>query len=215
MHPPRNILSCMKRQPSKSKKLIIGLTGSFGSGKSTVCRMLKSYGAEIIDADKIAHQLLQPASPVYKKVVRAFDNNILRGKNIDRAKLAGLVFGNIHCLRKLNSIVHPPIISLIKNKIRRLRHKTIVIDAPLLIEAGLAPLAKNLVVVTVSTGEQLKRLLKKTGFKKKDILKRIKAQMPLKNKVRLADFVIDNSGTKAQTRRQVQDLWKTIGGCSG
>ena len=184
-----------------------------GSGKSTVARMLGSFGAKIIDADKIAHRIIQPGTPVFKKLIRVFGKNILKKGKIDRNKLGKLVFNNKGWLRKLNKIMHPRIIKKIKNQIKSSSRKIIVLDAPLLIEAGLKGLVDKLIVVKSIRKKQIKRLLKKTAFTKKNIFKIINTQIPLKNKVRVADFVIDNSKAKKETRKQVRQirrlLWKS------
>lgn len=203
----------MKKQSHNKKRIILGITGGFGSGKSTVAKMFKAKDTEIIDADRIAHQLIRPVSWTYKKIVDIFGQNILKkNKTIDRYKLAGIVFNNKKALKQLNKIIHPPIIRIIKNKIRKARSKLIVLDAPLLIEAGLANLVDKLIVVKASRKKQIERIFRKTHLKKIDILKRIRCQIPLEKKVRWADFVIDNSKILKETQKQIQQirrrLWK-------
>jgi dephospho-CoA kinase len=203
--------NCMRKRLARNKKLVIGLTGSFGSGKSTAARFFKARGAEIIDADKIAHTLLDKPSNVSLKVLSCFGTGYLgRGKRIDRNKLATLVFNNKAKLLRLNAIVHPEVRRRIKNAIASSRRKIVVVDAPLLIEAGLAALVDVFIVVTIDRKLQLKRLLIRSGLKKEDIEKRIKAQMRQKAKVRWADFIIDNSGTIARTKRQVKSIWEKV-----
>lgn len=205
----RNRTFCSRK--FTDKKIIFGLTGSFGSGKTYVAQVLKAYGAAIIDADKIAHGLLKPGTCVYKKVVRAFGNEILRkDKSIDRARLGVIVFGNRRLLKNLNAIVHPEVIRIIRRDIRAIRHKPVVLDAPLLIEAGLHRLADKLIVVKLNRVKQIARLRRKTSLPLADIKMRINAQMPLEDKVRLADFVIDNNGTREETRMRVETIWNKI-----
>ena len=203
----------MPRQ-KQNKKIIIGLTGSFGSGKSTVAGILAAYGAKIIDADKIAASCLIPGSGIYKKVISAFGDKVIsKGKAIDRPALARIVFSDQQLLRKLNSIVHPEVIRMIKAKMNSKKKGVLVLDAPLLLEAGLKNAVDKLIVVTINRDTQVKRLLKKTSLKKAAILKRIKSQIPLRAKARLADFIIDNSGSLQSTRKQVaqirRKLWKS------
>jgi len=201
----------MQRQ--KSKKMILGLTGSFGSGKSTVAGMLRACGASVLDADKIAHRCLSRGTVTYKKILSIFGTRILnRNKKIDRKRLAAVVFGNKALLKILNKIIHPQVISIIKEKLRRCDKKIIVIDAPLLIEAGLRRIADKLIVVKTSRPQQIKRIQKRMRLGREEISKRIKAQIPLQCKVRLADFVIDNNGTRKQTQRQVKEIWKKTEG---
>ncbi len=203
----------MKKQSLGKGKIILGLTGSFGSGKSTVAGIFKSFGAKVIDADKIAHSLIKPGNKIYKKIINAFDRSILKkNKTISREKLAKIVFNNKRLLEKLNSIVHPEVIRVIRQKIRSSSAGIFVLDAPLLIEAGLANIVDKLIVVTITMKKQIERISNKTGLSRTDILKRIRAQMPLGNKIRLADFVIDNSGRIEKTKNQVRQirrvLWK-------
>jgi dephospho-CoA kinase len=191
------------------KRIILGLTGSFGSGKTTVAAIFKSYGCKIIDADRIAHTVIKHAGKVYKQIIDTFGCDILKNnKSIDRDKLARIVFNNRSALGALNKIIHPVVIGIIKNQIRTSRAKVIVLDAPLLIEAGLKSLVDKLIVVNIKKNIQIERIVKKMPLSKADILKRIKNQIPLGNKVRLADFVIDNNGTLEETKSQILKIWK-------
>ncbi len=200
----------MLRQ-KKNKKLVIGVTGIFGSGKSTVSGMLKSYGLKIIDADKIAHRYLLPGTRTYKKILAYFGKGILKEDNkIDRKKLGKLVFDNQELLRKLNSIVHPKIIDDISEGIRKSKEKIVVLDAPLLLESGLRKIVDDLIVVIINRDELIRRLAKRTALKRREILKRVKFQIPQKTKSRFANFIIDNSGTVSETKRQVKRVMKKI-----
>jgi dephospho-CoA kinase len=203
----------MKRQEQNKKKIIIGITGTFGSGKTAVANVFRSFGARVIDADKIAHRLLIPGSQAYGKIIRNFGPAILRkDKTIDRRRLSAIVFEDKKKRNKLNNITHPEVIRIIKRRIRDSSSKVIVLDAPLLIEAGLINLVDKLIVVTISPKKQIARLLAKTPLDRGQILKRINAQIAQNQKIRLADFIIDNSASIKQTRKQVQKirriLWK-------
>lgn len=202
----------MKKQSQRSKKFVLGVTGSFGSGKTIVARLLAGRSAKIIDADRLAHKLILPGKSAFKKIIRVFGKGVLdsRGK-LNRRKLADLVFADKAKIVKLNMIVHPEAIRQIKNEIMSSR-KPVILDAPLLIEAGMHKAVDKLVVVSINKKEQVRRLVKKYGFSRRHILQRLKSQIPLKRKARLADFIIDNSGSIAKTRKQValirRKLWK-------
>lgn len=201
----------MKGLNPNKKKLILGLTGSFGSGKTAVAKIFKNYGAKIIDADRIAHYLLKPQNKIYQRILGSFGQTIIaRDKTIDREKLACLVFNNKNLLEKLNQIMHPEIIRIMRREIKKSPKKVIVLDAPLLIEAGLKKWVDKLIVVKIKRKKQIERILKKSKLTRQEILKRIKSQLPLQDKVRRADFVIDNNGTLKSTKRQVREVWSKL-----
>lgn len=195
--------------------IIIGITGSFGTGKSAVADEFKGFGAIVLDADKIAHQALTPGAGPYKKVLRIFGKNILgQGGKINRRLLGKIVFPDKPLLQRLCAVIHPYVIKKIKEDIReikrRRRDSVVVLDIPLLIEADLLNLVDRLIVVKAKRDIQIERAVKKTGLSKKEVSDRIRAQMPIREKIRYADFIIDNSGTKEQTRRKVKTIWEKI-----
>jgi len=195
----------------KFKKLVIGVTGSLGSGKTTVSGMLGCLGGKIVDADKIAHEIIKPYKKIYKKIVRVFGREVLKKDgSVDRRKLGQIVFKSSSALGTLNKIMHPEIIRLIKEDIQLTKKKIIVLDAPLLVEAGLLNFVDYLIVVRAKKDAQLERVSKKSGIKKSEIIRRMKAQYPISAKVRLADFIIDNSRTLENTKKQVKEIWRKI-----
>ena len=204
----------MKRQkPKPKKKIILGLTGGLGSGKTYVAKIFKSYAAQVIDADNIAHSIIRPGKKTYKRVVKNFGRQILnKDKTVNRSWLARIIFSDKKLLFKLNRIMHPEIIRIIKTKIKTASKQIIIIDAPLLIEAGLKKMVDKIIVVAATKENQINRLLKRRQFNRADIKRRINTQISLAKKVRMADFVIDNNGSKANTRKQVgtirRKLWK-------
>jgi dephospho-CoA kinase len=201
----------MKTQVRANKKIVLGVTGGFGTGKTTVAGYFRKRGAKVVDADKIVRYLIKPGSGVYKKILAGFGRGVLKkDRTIDRLKLSRVVFPDRQLLNKLNRIIHPQAIKMIEREIRLARKKIVVLDAPLLFESGLQRLTDKVIVVKADRGRQLKRLLKKTSLSKKEILMRIKAQMPLSTKVRRADFVIDNSGTEDHTKKQVVNLRRML-----
>jgi len=193
------------------KRVVVGLTGSFGSGKSSVAGIFAGRGAHVIDADKIAHSLIRPASSVYRRIIRVFGEDILKkDSTIDRRKLGEIVFNDKARLARLNRIIQPEIIRMIKSRIRAHTSGIIVLDAPLLVEAGLTKLVDTLIVVTISPDKQISRIMKKTGLLQSEIKKRIACQIPLAEKIIRADFVIDNDQTKSRTRRQALEVFGAI-----
>jgi len=203
----------MPRQ-RKENKVVVGLTGSFGSGKSTVAGIFKKMGACIIDADSLAHECLRPGSAAYKKIISIFGKGMLRRNDtIDRSKLGDAVFNDHQLLLKLNSIIHPEVICRIRRRVRAAKSGLIVLDAPLLIEAGLHKEVNKVVVVAANQNNQINRLKRRCSLSRAGILKRINSQIKLKKKISLADFVIDNNGSFQRTKKQVDEirrklLWK-------
>lgn len=200
-----------------SKTIIIGITGGFGTGKTTVAKMFKALGALIIDADKMAHKTFKKETFSYQRIVDVFGRCILdRFGRIDKAKLAHLVFRNKKSLNKLCDIVHPIVVGKIKKSVKKISNfgsaPAVVIDAPLLIEAGLHNMTDYLIVVKTSRSLQIKRAMKKTGFAADQVIKRIRNQMPLCQKIKMADYVINNGGSKEDTEKRVKKIWKEIKG---
>lgn len=194
---------------------VIGLTGGIASGKSTISMLLKNRGAVIIDADKIAREIMTPGKPVWHAVIEHFGREILLdGKNIDRKKLGRIVFSDQKLLETLNSITHPAIVQEIKERLDYYRHKNekvVVVDAALLLEIGLDSLVDEVWVVVVDEKNQLKRLMdREKGMDLEEARNRIRAQMPLDEKIKMADKIIDNSGSIEETERQIDELWREI-----
>jgi dephospho-CoA kinase len=191
---------------------VIGLTGSFQTGKSTVAKMLARKGARGIDADQLARRVLQRGRPGYKKVVVVFGPAILKGKDIDRRKLAAIVFNNKEALGRLEKIVHPLVKKDIKKALQQYNAKggMVVLDVPLLFEAGFDQLADQTIVVKANRRQQLQRAQQSLGMASRQAEQRIKAQWPLNKKIRLADIIIDNQGTKKETQKQVNNLWQKL-----
>ncbi len=192
--------------------MIIGLTGSFGTGKTTVAGMFRKLGARVIDADLLAREALEKGEPAYEKALKAFGDSLLDSRrNIDRRRLAGIVFKDRRQLKRLCGIIHPYVIDRIRLEIKKTPgSRVIVIDAPLLIEAGLDQMADSLVVVSAARKNQVRRCVAKFRMSSSDVRRRIESQMPLKAKMAKADFVIYNNGELEKTRKQVENAWRRI-----
>lgn len=191
---------------------VIGLTGSFGTGKTTVAAIFRSLGARVIDADKIAHGCIKKGTSAYRKIVRFFGRKILTGTGaIDRGKLAAIVFDDSDKRTMLEAVIHPEVTSSIMARISKARLGDIVIiDAPLLLEADLDRIVDELIVVKSSRKRQIERSMKKFGLTRDGVARRIASQIPLRKKIEIADFVIDNNGTISETKKQVRKVWGEI-----
>lgn len=192
-----------------------GLTGGIASGKSTVAEMFAELGAYIIDADKVGHQMLDSSGSAYQKIVHYFGDEILDSSGeIDRKLLGALVFADAEKLKALNAIVHPGIIAEVDGLAAR--HAAahpgtlILADAALIFEAGIGGSFRKVIVTWCRPEQQIERLMAKAGFGREEAGRRIAAQMPAEDKRRLADFVIDCSGTELETRAQVQELFPKL-----
>ena len=192
---------------------IIGLTGSLGSGKSFVASVFASLGAKVLDADRMAQGLLRRGTNEHKRIVAVFGKGVLdrRGRIVRRA-LAQITFSSKANTKRLNGIVHPKVIENINREIEARRGScgALVIDAPLLIEAGLHRLVDVVVVVRAPRSAQLERCARKFGMSRKEALMRIRAQMPLEKKLKMADFVVDNDGTMPEIREKAKKVWRKI-----
>ena len=192
---------------------IIGLTGGIACGKSTVSRALCALGAAIIDADALAHELSQPGQPIFNAYVERFGREIVTaGGTLDRAAIAVRVFADPAVRAEVDAIAHPLIRIAAEERLRAARaagKKAAVLDVPLLFEAGWDVLADEVWVVALPAEEQLARLLARDkSMSEGEARARISAQMPLAEKCARADVVIDNSGTKEETRDYVGKLWE-------
>jgi len=197
--------------------LIVGLTGGIVGGKSTVASMFRDLGAKIIDADILGHSVILPYKPAWKKIIKLFGEDILGNDlTIDREKLGKIVFADQALLKKLNKITHPEIIKLIKKEINLARNKThnqekiLVIDAALIYEAKIDKIMDKIIVVYIDEDEQIKRLIKRNNLSKDEALQRVKSQIPMKEKIKMADYVIDNNDTLDKTKKQVETIWQEL-----
>lgn len=192
--------------------MIIGITGVFGSGKTTVACLFAKYGYKHINTDEIGHELLDQKK-IKKMVLKEFGNSILTKDKIDRNKLKKIVFYDPNRLKRLNRIVHPFIIKEIKDRVSNHKQddiKDIIIDGALLIEANALKSFDLLITVKISRKEQLKRILAKKKYTKDEIYHIIRSQLPQKEKLKYADIIIDNSKSLECTIKQVKEVIKEL-----
>lgn len=184
---------------------VIGITGGIGSGKSTVASMFAEAGAKVIDADAITRDLLKNNKKCIKKVAKNFPGVILGSGEISRPALSNIVFQHPRELSKLTKILYPEALKEIRSRIAAYSKKRslIVLDAPLLFEAGWDKMTDLNIVVNAKREEQYARAKQSLGLSRSQTLKRMKMQMPMGLKRNLADIIINNSGTIAATRHQV------------
>ncbi len=195
--------------------LNVGLTGGIASGKSTVSRMLAGKGALLIDFDELAHAVEEPEGPAWLGIAQHFGPEFLRpDRTIDRRKLGAVVFADREKRELLNSLVHPAVLAEWQRRmeeIRKRRPEAIVLsDIPLLIEAGFKPLVDLVILVYLSPEGQIARLMGRDGFSRQEALRRLASQMPIDDKLPLADIVIRNEGSREQTEMQIDDLWEEL-----
>jgi dephospho-CoA kinase len=204
--------------------LKVGLTGGIASGKSVVAEMLVALGAHLIQADEIAHQLMQPGQSVYSDVVAHFGREVLSyDGTVNRAKLAEAAFakpvpGAASRIEELNRIVHPAVIrrhdEWMKETGRQHPDAVAIVEAALILEAGAAKSFDRLIVVTCSDEQRIARFAARQKIDleaaRKEVARRMAAQLPESEKIKAADYVIDNSGSLDHTEEQVRQLWEKL-----
>jgi dephospho-CoA kinase len=189
----------------------IGLTGNIATGKSTVGQMLVDLGADLIDADRVAHTVIAPDGAAYADIVQAFGAGILSADGaIDRAKLGNIVFADAKALARLEALVHPPTIAEIERRTAASTAPVIVVEAIKLLESGMAADYDAIWVTTCPEAAQLARLTSTRHLSREDALRRIHAQPPQAGKIARADVVIATGGTLKETRAQVIATWAQI-----
>jgi len=195
---------------------VIGLTGGIGSGKSTVSQFLAELGAIIIDADKIGHEVFKPETEAWREVVAAFGQQIVAANGtIDRKKLGTIVFSNPEARARLNQIMHPRIYEVVRAQLAEYQRQgvsVVVLEAPLLVEAGWTSLVDEVWVTTASEDTVLKRLRERTGLSEAESQARIRAQLPAEKRIREADVVIDTDCNLDELKAKIGELWRGLQG---
>lgn len=190
------------------RKLVIGITGGFGTGKSKVAGLLRQQGFFVLDADRVAHETLQASNPVFEKIRQKFPDAFVSGF-LERRKLAEIVFQDPKRLKQLEKMIHPYVMKRLLDEIRKTKNKQVAIEVPLLFEAKFQNVFSFIVTVFSGTIEADQRLLNQ-GWTKTEIRRRRAEQWPIQKKMALSDFVINNSGTRSETRKQVRALLKQV-----
>ncbi|NQT46342.1 MAG: dephospho-CoA kinase [Candidatus Omnitrophica bacterium] len=202
------------RRNRRYKGIVIGVTGGMGTGKTTVSKMLAEIsGAKVLDADSIAHRYLKRGTRTYRDIVTLFGKDILVKGKISRRLLSKKVFSSGCLLRILQAIVHPEVIEFIDRELTRTKRRTypaVIIDAPLLIEASLHKVVDYVIVVVASRKNQLARSKRRGSISRSEIVRRTKMQIPLSKKKKLADFIIDNNGSRSNAKKEVKKIWRDM-----
>ena len=197
--------------------MIIGLTGVIASGKSFVAKYLQDLGATVIDADQVARQVVYPGTPALKEIVASFGSGILhQDGTLNRQKLGAIIFENAAARKRLEEITHPHIEAALDEQVTEFKERNpsgsglLVLEIPLLIEVGWQEKVDQVWLVIVDEEVQLKRLMERDKLTLPQAQQRIASQMPLQEKKKYSDIIIDNSSTSENTHRQVEKYWQQI-----
>jgi dephospho-CoA kinase len=195
--------------------LRVGLTGGLASGKSFVGHALADLGCYLIEADKLGHEVMLPGAEAYDAIVREFGPGVLDSEGrISRRKLSGIVWNDPERLEKLSSLVHPPVQEREEIRMAEIARADpraiVVVEAAILVETGRYKCFDRLIVVTCASEQQMERALERGSYNKEEILARLNRQLPLAEKLRVADYVIDTSGAKEATLEQVRTVYDKL-----
>ncbi|MGL5055477.1 MAG: dephospho-CoA kinase [Fusobacteriaceae bacterium] len=191
--------------------MILGLTGGIACGKTTISNMFKKNGIEVVDADVVAREVLE-LPEVLKEIRETYGNLIFENDKLDRKKMRDIIFNNKDNIKKLNSIVHPKVIKVFQDEYnkKKLKEDVIVFDIPLLFEVGLEKFCDKILVVYVKEEVQIERIMRRDGSSRELAKKIIDAQMNLGEKIKLADYIIENSGTIDELEKKIKLILSRI-----
>ncbi len=197
------------------KFLLVGLTGGIATGKSTVSEMLRQRGAVIIDADVLAREVVEPGEPALRAIVAEFGAGVLQPDGrLDRKKLGAIVFGDAAKRKRLEGITHPAIRERFARHLAELMAAgfagLVFFDAPVMIESGNYKTMDRMVVVATDEPIQVARLMARDGIDRDEAMRKIRSQMPLAEKVKLADHVIRNNGDRRETEAEVERVYRAL-----
>ena len=194
---------------------MVGITGGMGSGKTLAASIFHECGAHILDADLFCRKLVEPGQPALKEISQRFGNTIVnKFGNLDRKKLAQVIFGDLKKKKELENILHPRVFEFekleYKNICQRDPKALVIIDAALLIESGNYMKMDKVIVVNTDRKTQIERVIDRTGWDRDEVVARINNQMPIKEKIKYADFVLDNFADEDSLRKKVKELYKKL-----
>ena len=200
---------------SSAAMILVGLTGGIATGKSTIAKMFKRCGAVVIDADELAREVVKPGKPAWREIVKTFGKTVLNpDRTLNRHALGAIVFGNRTKLRQLERMIHPRVAReqarLTRQAARKDPNAVVIYDVPLLFEAGIDKRVDTIIVVSTDRETQIARLKKRNGLTRAEAVRRIRSQMPLANKARLADFVLQGTLKPAILRQAVRGLIRAL-----
>jgi dephospho-CoA kinase len=195
--------------------LLVGLTGGIATGKSTVSEMLRRRGCVVIDADQLARDVVEPGEPALAEIVREFGREVLQPDGrLDRKKLGAIVFADAARRQRLEQITHPAIGARFAGQLAELMarefHGLVFFDAPVMIESGSSKQMDRLVVVATDEETQITRLMARDGIDRDEALRKVRSQMPVAEKAKLADYVIDNGGDRTATEAAVERVYRAL-----
>ncbi|NIQ39060.1 MAG: dephospho-CoA kinase [Proteobacteria bacterium] len=195
--------------------IVAGLTGGIASGKTTVARMFAEEGACVIDLDEVSRSVVERHKPAWHGILKAFGKTVVKKDGrLDRARLGRIVFGDPAKRRKLEQIVHPQVVAIYQKILTRILETNtqaiVITDVPLLMEVQMEQNFDKIIVVFVPPEFQMRRLVQRDGLSEEAAQNRLKSQMPIEEKVRRGDFVIDNRGPLRETRRQVKEVYEAL-----
>jgi dephospho-CoA kinase len=195
--------------------ILVGLTGGVATGKSTVAKMFKRCGAYIINADLLAHAVVEPGKPAWRAIAKVFGKTVLNpDRTVNRQALGSVVFQNPSKLRRLEQIIHPRVAREQARLTKQAGHEdpeaVIIYDVPLLFEAGIDARVDKVIVVTADRDTQIIRLKNRNGFTRADAIRRIRSQMPLRHKAAAADYVLDGTALRPRLLAQVRRLYREL-----
>ncbi len=199
--------------------MVVGVTGGIASGKTAVCRMFESEGAKVVDADRVGRVVVEEDFGILKALRMEFGAGMLTPEEtLDRRKMGKLVFANPEARAKLERIVHPPLLLRLREEIRQAlredQKRTVVVDAALIVECGIANWFDVVVMVQASERSRIKRLMRRNGLSRKETLDRIRSQLSDAERAKAAAFVIWNDGDMDQLKRRALKVWREINGRS-